>query len=205
VPLVSQDLLTIMHRPDVNELSLQTVAEFYETYLCGHQYYYELRHKQRELRLRFKKGDLCHLLGIQHVLNGSDNVGETGFVKLKNGENTFVSLEKANKGGYLNMLYRMLYFPFVYQLIHAPHVVTNTVNQTGNVVKAQFSFHNGKREHYVELKLRRESANNPDFFVPVSFSESGKNAHRASIVIQTKKILPYDEGYVAITKANVKY
>jgi hypothetical protein len=43
--------------------------------------------------LRFKEGDLCHLLGIHYILEGKENVGELGFIKLKKGENTFDTRE----------------------------------------------------------------------------------------------------------------
>jgi hypothetical protein len=119
---------------------------------------YELKHKQQEVRLRFKQGDLCHLLGIHHILSGSENFGERGFKKLKFGTNTFSTLMHANKGNYEDMEYRKLYFPFVYQLIHNPKVVINDPHDS-SLVRAQFSFYNNVSEHYVELKLRVEKSN----------------------------------------------
>lgn len=188
--LSPQDLLSIQTMPNPDELSLQTIAVFYEEHICNRQYYYELKNKQQELRLRFKQGDLCHLLGLQHIIIGSENVGELGFKKLKTGANTFVSLKQANLGGYEDMLYRMLYFPFVYQLIHNPKVVINDPHDQ-SLVKAQFSFYNNYTEHFVELKLRRENKDNPDFFVPVSFSEARKVKGRKHIDIKCVKVLDY--------------
>jgi hypothetical protein len=163
VSLSSQDLLSIQTMPSPTEVTLQTIASFYEEHLCNRQFLYELKHKQQEVRLRFKQGDLCHLLGIQHILNGSENRGERGFQKLKTGANTLRTLEQANIGNYQDMEYRILYFPFVYQLIHNPKVVINDPHDR-SLVRAQFSFYNNVSEHYVELKLRTENSSNPNFF-----------------------------------------
>ncbi|QTH42736.1 hypothetical protein J4772_35685 [Cohnella sp. LGH] len=198
--LIVQNLLVLQNKPEVDEISLQTIAEFYHKYLCGMQYFFELRHSQRELRLRFKPGDLCHLLGIHYVLKGSENVGEKGFEKLMVGTNTFKTLREANLGEYEDKLYRMLYFPFVYQLVRNPTIVANDPHDQ-SLVRAQFSFVNGHDKHFVELKLRRENITNPNFYVPVSFAESSRIKNRVPITIQQKAILGYDDGYVHGSRA----
>lgn len=190
-----QDLLTIEKMPEVNDLTLQTMAAFYEEHLCNRQFFYELKHKQQKLRLRFKQGDLCHLLGIQYVLKGKQYAGESGFQKLKRGIITFDSLMEANIGGFKYAQYRMLYFPFIYQLIHAPIMVVNHPHEP-NRVQAMFTFYNKFTKHFVELKLRQEDqVNNPDFFVPVSFIDQRKIQPRTHVEIINKQILGYDEGY----------
>ncbi|MGZ7444785.1 PBECR4 domain-containing protein [Paenibacillus sp. TH7-28] len=196
MPLSIQDLLTIQELPSTDELSLQTIAMFYEEHLCNRQFYYELKHKQQNLRLRFKQGDLCHLLGIQYVLKGRQFAGELGFQKLKKDILTFDSLIQANIGGFKTAQYRMLYFPFIYQLIHDPIVVMNHPNEP-NRVQAMFTFYNKYTGRFVELKLRRESKNNPEFFVPVSFVELRKIEPRTRVEVTDKKILGYNDGYLS--------
>lgn len=194
MPLSVQDLLTIREMPSTDEISLQTIAMFYEEHLCNRQFFYELKHRQKTLRLRFKQGDLCHLLGVHYILRGSQYAGESGFQKLIKGIITFDSLMQANVGGFKEVQFRMLYFPFIYQLIHAPIMVINDPHEP-NRVQAMFTFYNKYTERYVELKLRPEDKNNSVFFIPVSFGDQRKVRPRTKVEIINQKILDYDEGY----------
>ncbi|OMD08206.1 PBECR4 domain-containing protein [Paenibacillus odorifer] len=190
-----QDLLSIQAMPTEDELTLQTMAIFYEEWLCDRQFLYSVSHKCQEIRLRFKPGDLCHLLGIQHILKGMENSGERGFRAMKEGRLTLQSLKKANVGGYADMLYRMLYFPFVYQLIQDPKIVIENQHNSTSIVKAQFIFYDHYGEHYIELKLRQENKDTPNFFVPVTFSAVRKIKPRNHVTIKGTDILDYNAGY----------
>lgn len=181
--------------PSENEVTLQTIAMFYEEHLCHRQFFYSISHKNQEIRLRFKPGDLCHLLGIQHIKKGKEYSGERGFQAMKNEIVTFESLKQANVGGYDDMLYRMLYFPFVHQLIQNPKIVIENQQQSSNFVKAQFTFYDGYGEQYIELKLRRESEDAPTFFVPVTFSAVRKVKPRTHVTLRSTETLDYNDGY----------
>jgi hypothetical protein len=99
-----------------------------------------------------------------------------------------------NLGGYEDMLYRIIYFPFVYQLIQNPNIVINDQHDT-SVVKAQFIIYDQYGARFVELKLRQETDSNPNFFVPVSFSALRKVRGRTHVKIMSKNILEYNDGY----------
>lgn len=190
-----QDLLSIETMPSEDEISLQTIAMFYEEHLCARQYCYAIRHKWQEIRLRFKPGDLCHLLGIQHILTGYEYRGERGFMAMKEGQLTFESLKRANIGGYEDMLYRILYFPFLFQLIHKPKIAVEVQQHSTSIVKAQFVFYDQYGAQYIELKLRQENEANPNFFVPVSFSVKRKIKDRNHVIVNGLDILGYSDGY----------
>lgn len=193
--LSTQDLLNIQKVPEPHEMSLQTLSIFYEEHLCHRQFIYELKHKQQELRLRFKPGDLCHLLGIHHIIKGSEYSGERGFKAMQEGRLTFEFLKQANIGAYEDKLYRMLYFPFVYQLIQNPRIVIENQQHSTSIINAQFIFYDGYGERYIELKLRRESKNTPNFFVPVSFGDVRKVKARAHVAIKEIYVSEYNDGY----------
>jgi hypothetical protein len=193
--LSTQDLLSIQQMPEPHEMSLQTLSVFYEEHLCHRQFIYELKHKQQELRLRFKPGDLCHLLGIQHIIKGMEYSGERGFKAMKEGRLTFELLNQANVGGYDDMLYRMLYFPFVYQLIQNPKIVIENQHNSTSIVKAQFIFYDSYGAKYIELKLRQENKDTPNFFVPVTFSAVRKVKPRTHVAIKGINISDYNDGY----------
>lgn len=192
-PLSIHDLLSISEMPTADEISLQTIAMFYEEHLCYRQFYYDIRHEQRELRLRFKPSDLIHLLGIHKIkkIRGADGIN-----LLKSGEITFETLRASNIGAYEDIEYRMLYFPFVYQLVQNPRLVGTDQQHRNSLIKAQFIMFDGYNSRYIELKLRRESEGNPNFFVPVSFSEARKHPGRIEITIANKSIISYDDGFI---------
>jgi hypothetical protein len=194
MPLSIQDLLNIQAMPDETELSLLTMASFYEQHLCNRQFLYTVGHAKGEIRLRFKTGDLCHLLGVQHVVKGQQYRGEQGFRAMAAGGLTFDTLKRANTGGYEDMLYRMLYFPFVYQLIQNPKIIIDDRQFSTSIVQAQFVFYDRYGARSILLKLRQEEEGS-NFFVPVTFDAVRKVKPEKHVVVKNLDVLGYNDGY----------
>jgi len=191
VALSVQDLLSLQKVPSAEELSLQTIAFFYEEHISRRQIVYNISHKRREIRLRFKEGDLCHLLGIHHTLKGWENTGEKGFNKLKKGVVTLETL-KANAGLYKKNLFRILYFPFVYQLISNPKIITG---DREDIVQPEFVFFDEFSSRIIKLKIRQENKKRPNFFVPVSFEVETQKPFKKIIEVRSFSEVDYFEGY----------
>jgi hypothetical protein len=173
--LNSKDLMTISEMPLESNITLKTIADFYESQLCGNRYVYEVKHKNTPLILHFKTGNLPHLLGIHKIKIKNFNRGELMFGGLKEGEITFEILKGANKGVYSEILYRILYFPFVYQLLQRPKIVLFNQSNPNSIIDAEIMFYDKYHKRYIHLGLRQEKSTSE--YVAVTFLESKTSKH----------------------------
>lgn len=164
-----QDLIEITDLPNEEQLSLQILAMFYQEHFCHHKFHYEVRHKQRDIILHFKTTDLPHLLGIHKIKSGSAYRGKKGFPELLQGNLTMESLKQADIGSYERNLYRILHFPFLYQLLRSPDMIAFNSQLAGSSIDAQFMFYNKYSNRYVHLGIKQEDSTG--LYVPVTFIE----------------------------------
>lgn len=164
-----QDLLEITDLPNEEQLSLQNLAIFYQEHFCKQKFHYEVRHKQRDIILHFKTVDLPHLLGIHKMKTGSAYRGKKGFPELLQGNLTMESLKQADLGNYQRNLYRMLHFPFLYQLLRSPDMIIFNPQLAGSTINAEFMFYNQYSERYIHLGVKQEDTTG--LYVPVTFIE----------------------------------
>lgn len=191
MPLSIQDLLTIKKMPSEEEVNLQTIAEFYEQHICNRIFHYHVRYdKQRDIRLRFKTVDLPHLLGVHKMKTGSGYRGKRGFPGLKSGEITLESLRKANAGHFERTIYRILYFPFVHQLMHNAKVIVFRPELANSLIDAEFMFYDLYGGRWIHIGVRKEESD--DLYTPVTFVER-KNIYLGK-QITVQSITVYPEG-----------
>lgn len=176
--LSATDLLTITSKPNVKDLSLQTIQEFYEEYLCGRLFIFELDDSVRStVRLRFKERDLCHLLGIQYIVkrlkNKYDYAGEKGYKKLEDGTVTFEFLKRTNNAWFKSKRNRMLYFPFVYQIVNNPTAIIFSSGGLSTSLVADIIFYNKVNNIYLHLALDKDP--DSDYYYPKSFFDRNKD------------------------------
>lgn len=179
-----QDLLYLNDLPTEEQVTLQLLADFYEEHICRQIFHYIIRDKRRNIRLRFRTIDLPHLLGIHKMKTGSTYRGRKGFPELKNGNLTLEVLKKASLGGYESTIYRILYFPFLYQLIHHPKFMIFNPQVAGSMIDAEFMLFNQYSGRYLHLGIKKEDST--DFYVPVTFLER-KNVYPGM------KMIPVDD------------
>ncbi|AOZ94846.1 hypothetical protein PNBC_12760 [Paenibacillus crassostreae] len=179
-----QDLLTLKELPSEDDLTLQLLAFFYEEHICHQIFHYKIRDKRRDIQLRFKTIDLPHLLGIHKIKTGSGYRGKRGFPELKNGNITLDLLKSANIGGYESTIHRILHFPFLYQLIHAPTFIIFNPHIARSMIDAEFMLYNRYSGRYIHLGIKKEAST--DLYTPVTFLER-KNVYNGM------KIVPVDE------------
>lgn len=98
------DLLTLDRIPTPDELSLKTIAEFYEQHLMNRQF----RYREQEIRVRFELWALSHLLAIHHFVPGQAGKSKQGHYGLKNETITFEKLMIMNQGQFEKDKLRML-------------------------------------------------------------------------------------------------
>lgn len=187
-----QDLLDLEKMPAEDEITLQTIALFYEEHLCNRIFYYKIRDKRRDIKLHFRTFDLPHLLGVHKVKTGSAFRGRKGFPELKLGKLTLEMLKQANVGGYESVIQRILHFPFLHQLMHNPSFLIFNPQIAGSMIDAEFMLYNVFSGRYIHLGIKKEEST--DMYIPVTFLERKKPYQGMRIVqIDEMQIIP-DQG-----------
>ena len=193
--LTVEDLLTLNRIPEIEELSLQVIALFFEQYLMNRQFYFSVKHKMDEVRIRFESGSLCHLLGIHHFVGGRTGRGDLGHRKILQEEITFASLQKINLGQFNKDRMRMLAFPLIYQVLTNENSFFQEIDSRFDTVRCHLMIHDQYGINYVELKLRRFDSDFPTFYAPVTVHVERMLPAKKKIAIKTIQQLPLDEGW----------
>lgn len=98
--LTINDLINIQYIPQLSEISLSLLVDFYEQYLCKRIYIFELVDGRR-LKLFFKgTSEIFHISGIDHIYDNIPMDG-THFVEgIKNKTIDFTVLENINRAAF---------------------------------------------------------------------------------------------------------
>ncbi|MCU5096132.1 PBECR4 domain-containing protein [Bacillus wiedmannii] len=175
------DLLTLERKPKMSHLSLLTIQQFYKEHLCGRRFIYSTDDPHRPtIRLRFKEEELCHLLGFQHIFEkqrfGSTYIGESGYNLMRSGELTFDFIKETNEEGLKQYENRMLFFPFVHQILKNPDSVIFDPKCVPFKTKLQADliFYNEQNRRYLHLFLDHYKKRPGNYF-PRSFFDRRDN------------------------------
>lgn len=181
--LTKEDLLSITKKPLEAEMPLKTLAEFYDTYLTRKYFNYTLEYEDidgnvvnREVKLLFETDNLTHLLGFQHIFDGLADAtkyeGADGYIKIIDEDVTMKTFkEAAFKEKYKKYKERILFFPFIYQLLKNPIAVCfspEDVSLTKVNLKSEFIFYDSYVNRYLHLGIDFNS-NQPAYFFPRTF------------------------------------
>lgn len=169
------DLLRMTEMVPEEKICLQTYLRFYEEHFCRKFFIYEIEDGS-EVLLTFQEENLCHLLGVHHVVKGlrkkSDYEGRQGYEAIRSGHLTVPFLHATNKKGYKSIRRRLRLFPFLYQMVHHPQLVEFTDN--GLITRMRFDllmhYHNDMDSLYMHVglsKFRRDR----NIYFPRSFFE----------------------------------
>ncbi|OUS68314.1 hypothetical protein B1748_34140 [Paenibacillus sp. MY03] len=188
------DLLTIKQIPDQKDLSLKTIAFFYEEHLMNRQFKFHIRHRAQEIRVRFEEGSLCHLLGVHHIVSGQEGRSVRGHANIINDVITFESMKKLNAGKFEEFKQRMLAFPLVLQIIKQPTFFE--YDPRTNIAKMNWEASSRFGKVYVQLQLRKANPNNPNFYAPVSVRISDQPPRKTRIDVKQVEELPIDEDWI---------
>jgi hypothetical protein len=188
------DLLTIQTKPKVNDISLQTIQEFYKEHLCDRLFVYELEDTDRPIiKLRFSEFHLSHLLGFHYILKptrkGTSYTGQSGYDRIKDGTVTFDFLKQANNQWFKSKKNRMLYFPFVYQILQNPTAIIFDQQLVSTRLDVDIILYNQLNNTYLHLGIDKDE--DSDFYYPKSFYDRKKDDHitgQKQVIIKSKRI-----------------
>lgn len=174
------DLLSLKTKPSEQDITLQVIQQFYKEHLCDRLFTFELDDEERPVvNLRFHEKDLCHLLGIQYVVKNLRNkyeyTGEKGYKKLVDGSTTFDFLKTTNRAWFKSKRNRMLYLPFIYQIVQSPKVIVFSSENLNTTLDVDIILYNQTDNTYLHLGVDRDTDSN--FYYPKSFYDRKKNDH----------------------------
>lgn len=195
--LAIDDLASIESKPTEHEITLKTIADFYNHYMVSTEFEFTLDHStQQTVKIRFEKDNLCHLLGFQHIFadepNAKSYVGQSGFSLLEKSEVTFSTFKSSpnllNK--YKQDKERILYFPFIYQLLLEPDFIAFSNASLSTNISTEFILYNQKNKRYIHLGVDKHE-NTEDIYFPRTFLVTKSNKfvnNQQPIEILSKKM-----------------
>jgi hypothetical protein len=140
-------------------ISLQEIQKFYAERLENRIFQYTLRGGQ-VIELVFYKENLCHLLGIQHIIpSNKEYIGIRGYRKIESGVLTTDFLRKHNENQYRQMRGRIGKFMEVANLLLNGSVYRfYFLRQKESKIRADYIvyWHNMESKLYSNLFLARE-------------------------------------------------
>lgn len=173
--LTAIDLCSITTKPKMNEFTFETLLEFYEENLCNRLFIYHLGEPANKvIKLRFEEKRLCHLLGFQHIFKGlknaTDYVGQSGYDLLQKQEVTFDTFkDKGLKMKFKDKKNRILYFPFVHQILLNPTAIIFSNENLSTNIETEFFFYRLQDKCYLHLGVDSDGQN--PYYFPKTFVE----------------------------------
>lgn len=198
-----EDMPNLDKLPDVNQISLQLLQDFYENYVIGYLYKYKLK-GDIELNIRFYREDFCHLLGIHKVVPQNMKgryVGKNGYEKIKSGELTIANLKSMNEKEFNNIKLRMSAFFFVYKLMRDADIVKFFNKRVkGNCnLRSEFILYDEQSGYKLHLGVLKEQPDkdkySPETYIVKRCSKKDKNYYtdgQQYMSIISREIIPIE-------------
>ncbi|ARR10691.1 PBECR4 domain-containing protein [Paenibacillus bovis] len=189
--LTVEQLLTLNKIPKSSELTLKIITDFYLQHLSDRQFRMEIASPLKEIRIRFERGNLAHLLGIHHIL-GNHGGGYNGFIQLNNENITFESLKAANNRTFKDDELRMLCFPFLYQMMQKPQL---QLAKSNDPTQASFVFRHPLSQKFCEFRIRKINKDPESrFYSPLSF-RVGRSEPFTQVKVRNVETLDLNDSY----------
>ncbi len=153
----------------MDDLSLKLLLNDYTVNLCNRLFVLTLEN-EKEIKIRFFKESMCHLLGLQHVYdNDRKYLGAKGYEKIKNEEITIQSLKKHNKSQYNFIKNRLFHFNEIIEVLREGDLVKFSQEKVkrGTYITADFVLFKDKQKYLLHLFLIKEL--NTEIYTPKSF------------------------------------
>jgi hypothetical protein len=160
---------------DKRLIPLDKLCLYYETYLCDKIFKYQLNNKI-DIEIKFYKENLCHLLGIQHVINDKNYLGLKGYNKIKKLKLTYNFLKKYNKKGFKNIELKLLYFNKIFDMLNNCKILKFYQYRVfpPTTIIADFLMCKDNQESIMHLFLRKERDSSNEYS-PISYIVKTKN------------------------------
>jgi hypothetical protein len=194
-----QQLFQATENPKINDITLDLLREYYETYLHPYIYQYEITEKtggevkKRTIELRFDQENFCHLLGLETIVKRSvrdisEYKAQLGWDKIKAGDIDFGDLKLKNKKGFKDNKSKFVFFYLIPQLIDAPKGVLFDADMVSGTtrVSCELLFYDELQKAHVHVGIKYDE--DLGYYIPKTFLIE-KNAGTKYIDNQTEVIV----------------
>lgn len=167
---------------DMSEITLKGLQEFYTEQLMNTTYKYDYDYKEidnkfdevSKIHLDFYESNMCHLLGIQHIVNTLYNkntyTGELGFNKIQNEEMTIDVLKSISKSKFKSQKDRFKYFKLIKNIIESPDLILYNSDKNNSNIKSKYIMYKLIGNSYVHLGIDvKECLNISEELVDICF------------------------------------
>jgi len=179
IKLTVEDLKKINKKPLESEISLQVISDFYNHCLMNRVFEFHIDYpNQPVVKLRFEKDNMCHLLGFQHIFEDEPEAkkctGFSGYNYIRTGVVTMDTLKQKHlKDKYKKHRERVLYFPYILQLLKHPTVILFSNEHLDTKISTEFILYDNKNNRYIHLGLDKHEGT--DYYFPRTFFARKKN------------------------------
>lgn len=172
------ELKSLTINPRINNISLDLLREYYEMFLYPFEYHYSIRDnkEQYEIKLRFDKENLSHLLGLESIVKNNLNrkeikkyKGVQGWDNIKNGDITINSLKSINKKRFKDGKNKLVFFYLLPRLIESPKAIyfDNSKVNPQTKIQSKILFFNDYDRSILHLGIEPNDENT--YYVPRTF------------------------------------
>lgn len=130
--------------PSIDQLTVKLLQEYYDHYLYPNKYRYELDDKN-VVELVFNKENLCHLLGIETIIQKAvpmnqhvNYKGMRGYDNITNGTITFETLKHMDKKRFKSGKDKFVFFFWLHKLVESPNLLLEYRSITSTQIVCDF-------------------------------------------------------------------
>lgn len=174
------ELKEIERQPKINDISLNTLREYYKYYLYPFIYTYTVKDilgDTKNIELRFDKENFCHLLGVEYIVKNSISYrelhnfkGKDGWDNIKLNLITYSSLKLMNKSRFNSVKDKSVFFYLIPTLISEPRAVLYNRSKVNSDTKIECEvlFYGEYLRVIIHLGIEKHSSE--DYYVPRTFA-----------------------------------
>lgn len=179
--LTCQQLFNATENPRINDLTLDLLREYYETYLNPYIYKFEIKEEGKDepqiIEMRFDQENFCHLLGIDKIVARTVNREFIGEYKAQLGWDNVVNKtitldllrEKKTKKQFMSRKDKYVFFYLIPQLIESPKGVSYDIDKVDGDTRidCEILFYDHLQSAYVHLGIKKDEG--LGYFIPKTF------------------------------------
>ena len=171
-----EELYNATENPKINDITLDLLREYYETYLCPYIFKYEIKDgtNTREIELRFDEENFCHLLGLESIVRRNVRdifryKGQKGWDEIKSGNIDISELKGRNKSGFKDNKARFVFFYLLPKLVDAPQgILFDPQKLSGNTrIECELLFFDRFKKAYIHIGIEYDETK--DCYIPRTF------------------------------------
>ncbi|MDD3239582.1 MAG: PBECR4 domain-containing protein [Lachnospira sp.] len=193
------ELKELTEKPRINDVSLESLRQYYEYYLNPFIYRYNVTYADwntKDLELRFDYENFCHLLGIESIVKKSvsssnlrDYKGLRGWENIKNGSLDIATLKKINKKQFMNVKAKYVYFYLIPNLLTNPLAVNYDKSKVipYTSIESELIFYSQVENDTAIIHLGVECKTGASYRIPRTFFVEKVSSDLADIYVKNQE------------------